>query len=608
MKGSWTFASIPDRWQAAGHLQRFLPDSSRLKFKSVDGVIRLKNNKGLVNRDPDVDAIFRLTRKGRSASFNITFDPVTPSVLLPFGTFSPFNSQNTLFLHKAFWALLLPTTTTFRVSDIWRSYWAQRLLWEIDGRLGFVRANARQRRNAHNYLDDARDELPMFFHTDQLLNFLTDWSCPQHLSFFSCVELLSFDMAKAEFWGMEDARNTRLWLQDLLDVGYPEPTRINFNLTSCSLASSQTHFLSVACSQSPKSCNGHEAKLDFVRFHPTEMKSPSLSALPSQDHLFSRGLLQIVKVCPNFNLSLKNLAETYQVNSFFRNILAIIVFHYPQYTNIPFTEAAYRLTFTNIAYCGPDASALRNLTLDITYNVTFIEAELDRGRVGYTCLLKAIAIGFRVKGYLILGDDVLLNPWTLSKLNKSRIWTTSESIVVVDKSRAQTSARWQWWKSSFGGHALEKALSELAGLAVPIGVTPPERHRFRLEKNSGGRNKTLRCLVDTYYVPAMLASSVTWYLTSFLRHRVFSELAVPFVLYGLQRREEIEDIRGKSVWKRDRDDPWKFYNPHAQYLHPIKFSSKQNQEKLCQNFVPELMKHVLGLGLIDQDIRYVTET
>ena len=37
----------------------------------------------------------------------------------------PWNSQNTLFERDALWGLLIPVTTTFRVCDIWRSYWVQ---------------------------------------------------------------------------------------------------------------------------------------------------------------------------------------------------------------------------------------------------------------------------------------------------------------------------------------------------------------------------------------------------------------------------------------------------------------------------------------------------
>lgn len=43
----------------------------------------------------------------------------------------------TLFDESCFWALLLPTTVHSRVSDIWRSYIAQRLMWDIGRSLVF---------------------------------------------------------------------------------------------------------------------------------------------------------------------------------------------------------------------------------------------------------------------------------------------------------------------------------------------------------------------------------------------------------------------------------------------------------------------------------------
>ncbi|XP_071096040.1 uncharacterized protein [Haliotis cracherodii] len=110
---------------------------------------------GLVNGDPDMDALFRLTRKKRNSVLNVTFDRMAPNVIVPKGTFSPFNSQNTLFFYDAFWALMLPVTVTFRVCDIWRGYWAQRLLWEIGGTLGFIAPNAFQKRNPHSDINDA---------------------------------------------------------------------------------------------------------------------------------------------------------------------------------------------------------------------------------------------------------------------------------------------------------------------------------------------------------------------------------------------------------------------------------------------------------------------
>ena len=43
--------------------------------------------------------------------------------------------------------------------DIWRSYWAQRLLWEMGASVMFVSGTVDQVRNAHDYVKDFRDEM-----------------------------------------------------------------------------------------------------------------------------------------------------------------------------------------------------------------------------------------------------------------------------------------------------------------------------------------------------------------------------------------------------------------------------------------------------------------
>lgn len=66
----------------------------------------------LANGDPDVDAIFRLTRKRQGERMNVTFSSDTDPLVYPAGVFAPSNSQNTLFSYAALWATLIPITTT----------------------------------------------------------------------------------------------------------------------------------------------------------------------------------------------------------------------------------------------------------------------------------------------------------------------------------------------------------------------------------------------------------------------------------------------------------------------------------------------------------------
>ncbi|XP_068752945.1 uncharacterized protein [Montipora capricornis] len=204
-----------------GYPLDYIADPPTHKFVRCEGV-DISIQQGLVNGDPDVDAIFRLTRKDKGVDLNVKFDGNALPVALPPTTLAPFNSQNTLFLNRALWGMLLPTTVTFRVTDIWRGYWAQRLLWDVGSHLSFFPPNAVQFRNVHNYLADFIDEQNMYQQSSRLVNFLISWqSDKQH--FFSRVLELSLAMTENGFWEMHDAVLTKAWLEDLVSIGYETP-------------------------------------------------------------------------------------------------------------------------------------------------------------------------------------------------------------------------------------------------------------------------------------------------------------------------------------------------------------------------------------------------
>jgi len=110
----------------------------------------------LVNGDPDLDAIHRLTRE----DFPV-FEQKAP-IALGLGSVSPFNSQNTLFRRECFPLLYLPTTVSFRYTDILRSVVAQPIMWSQGFLLGVASANSTQVRNVHNHFEDFLSEIPMY--------------------------------------------------------------------------------------------------------------------------------------------------------------------------------------------------------------------------------------------------------------------------------------------------------------------------------------------------------------------------------------------------------------------------------------------------------------
>jgi len=76
----------------------------------------------VVDGDPDVDAIFRLTRRAAGHRIDVRFDSSRLPLLLPAGRTAPWNSQATIQGRDAFFTFVLPAATSFRVTDIWRAY------------------------------------------------------------------------------------------------------------------------------------------------------------------------------------------------------------------------------------------------------------------------------------------------------------------------------------------------------------------------------------------------------------------------------------------------------------------------------------------------------
>lgn len=117
----------------------------------------------LADGDPDVDAIYRLA-DGRLCYFNDR-EPI----VLDAGTWCPFNSQATAFASACFPLLYLPTSVSFRVTDILRGFVAQPILWAAGLRLGFHTATVHQDRNPHDLLRDFDGEIPLYLHTESMV-------------------------------------------------------------------------------------------------------------------------------------------------------------------------------------------------------------------------------------------------------------------------------------------------------------------------------------------------------------------------------------------------------------------------------------------------------
>ena len=123
---------------------------------------------GLSDGEPDVDAIWRLVFNKRNV-----FDKGA-SIWLEPGNWCPFNSQTTWWFRKAFPLMYLPVNSTFRMTDIWRGFVAQRCLWALGEGVTFHSpSEVYQDRNEHDYLKDFEDEVPGYLKNEEIVGILS---------------------------------------------------------------------------------------------------------------------------------------------------------------------------------------------------------------------------------------------------------------------------------------------------------------------------------------------------------------------------------------------------------------------------------------------------
>lgn len=218
-------ASVDDSW-ARGfpidliqnkHTQGKVAYKQNLKFRSHDkeiGVIQF-----LADGNPDIDALHRLSKP-----LPMTF-PLedAKSVLVPSHAYSPYNAQATIHTKNAMWAMLLPGTVPGRVSDIWRSYFAQCIFADAGLQLVFAPPKIVQERNDHDYLGDFNAEDDLYKKSGKLVEFLSQWDNAEADTIPKRMEELWIDMYEHGYIEEEDVHAVQSWLGALEQMGYKFP-------------------------------------------------------------------------------------------------------------------------------------------------------------------------------------------------------------------------------------------------------------------------------------------------------------------------------------------------------------------------------------------------
>lgn len=166
---------------------------------------------GLANGNPDVDAAYRLIIPETEIIFK------GQDLSLAKNAWCPFNSQNTTWFRDAFPLLYLPSYCSFRMTDIWRSFVAQRVAWSCGWNILFHEANVYQERNEHNIMKDFEDEIPGYLNNRKIAEKLEKLdlksgvaAIPENMK--KCYE----ELIKMGVVGKEEMEILECWLTEMV--------------------------------------------------------------------------------------------------------------------------------------------------------------------------------------------------------------------------------------------------------------------------------------------------------------------------------------------------------------------------------------------------------
>jgi hypothetical protein len=200
----FTDVNIWPRGFALEHLQKILP---ALKEEVT---VKCPIQQGLADENPDVDAIYRLI-----LPLPINFKKRS-SIALGNNAFCPFNSQNTTWFKEAFPLMYLPSYCSFRMTDIWRSFVAQRIAWTCGWSVLFHQSTVWQERNDHNLMKDFSDEVEGYTNNNAIYEHLRDLKLKEGVENMAENMILCYQkLIDLNLIGGNEIKLLNAWLADI---------------------------------------------------------------------------------------------------------------------------------------------------------------------------------------------------------------------------------------------------------------------------------------------------------------------------------------------------------------------------------------------------------
>ncbi|CCD68162.3 Nucleotide-diphospho-sugar transferase domain-containing protein [Caenorhabditis elegans] len=570
---------------------------------------------GLVHHDPDVDAIYRLIHADSKNGLDNRFNKFAPAITLSVGTYSPWNSQNTMFHKSAFHTLFLPTTVSFRTTDIWRSFISQKILHLSGLTVSFVPTNAVQFRNAHNYLKDLKDEKQVYEDSGRMIEFLHNWKCSTRNSSQNCIIEMTNDLVKKKLLGKEDAKLMEMFLNDLTEMGFKFPILIENDFLDPYAPSTN---------ETSRDVNCRRMHLEFELVDPNKKVSEVTQKSIQKLDYFG----EIINWCGETGESIVStkLSSPKQVHDQHRtsyvlqkhmNSVLIVVNNYPWKYGMGLIQRLYQPYFAMVIFCGPWYPAQFSDDTNFTSTISPINyihmnpAEIEKGFYAYHCATLVQELGIQnVAGYFLMGDDTVFNIW--QRIDFSRIHHLTG--VSFEKSS-------EWWQYPDIGMGAAKNVVRFVNISRDPKIAETWKRLDTGLMKSGylTNNVTVndemtsghgRSFSDFFYIPASEIDYYASLMRIFYENKLFLEIAVNKFLKSVNYQTSLSGT-SSYLWENDRNNWDSFYSKDMVAMHPVKLStlktSYENRTRYCTTIV-QSWADIIFSGSQDFKIKADNET
>ncbi|CAL2037410.1 unnamed protein product [Caenorhabditis brenneri] len=541
---------------------------------------------GLVHHDPDVDAIYRLLHADSNSGLDVKFNKFTPPITLSVGTYSPWNSQNTLFHKSAFHTLFLPTTVSFRTTDIWRSFISQKILHLSGLTVSFVPTNAVQFRNAHDYLKDFKDEKQVYEDSGKMIEFLHKWKCSDGDSLEECVNQLTDDLVKEELWGEEDSELMKMFLDDLKLLGFKFPDLIGDKYEDP---------YSPPQNETIREVNCRRMNLEFELIDPKNTEDQGIRRADQKLNYFGdlvqwcneTGYPNLTKTFPSPEQLQEQHDSSYVLQKNSKSVL-VVVNNYPWKYGIGLIQRLYQPYFASVIFCGsyyPDQLVDKDNYTSIIHPVNYIHmnpSEIHMGYFAYHCVTLAKELRLsNVEGYFLMADDSVYNPW--QRIDYSRVHHLTG--VTHDDTG-------NWWDSKFGLNSAKSILENAKKTSDKKVAAAWKQFENGLKTYGYLKNKTIeqemttprgRSISDFFYIPTSQSDYYATLMRFFYENKFFLEIAVNKFLRSVNH--QTSSAGEKSYLWGNRGSWDTVYNKNMVAMHPVKISQFEspggNRKRYC---------------------------